>query len=379
MKKLFFYIPLIAAITLQACTQSNIVTLDGEKFELEDGIYAKITTNRGDILLELAYDKAPMTVASFVGLAEGTIENTHKAIGEPFFDGLKFHRVVPDFVIQGGDPVGNGSGGPGYQFLQEIHPDLTHNREGTLAMANSGPNTNGSQFYITHKATPNLDGNYNVFGYTVQNDISMKTVNSIQQGDVITTIEIIRVGADAKAFDAPSVFNDTQETIKAEAEIKAAKEDSLRVIQQVKARELMAERMAGLDDLMAKAKAGAEGLKYIVNTDAGANKLIDGDVAQVNYVLYETTEGRMIDASIESVARENGLYDERRPYEPLQVGIGSGQVIKGWELGLKYFGKGDSGILIIPPSLGYGEAGVPGMIPPNTTLVFEIEIVDVAR
>ena len=170
----------------------------------EDGLYAEINTTKGIILLKLEFEKAPLTVASFVGLAEGTIKNTARPAGKPYFDSLKFHRVVPNFVIQGGDPRGNGTGGPGYSFKNETSPELKHDRPGTLAMANAGPNTNGSQFYITHVATPNLDGSYNVFGYVVK---GQDVVNAIRQGDVMTTVRIYRKGAAAEAFNAAETFN----------------------------------------------------------------------------------------------------------------------------------------------------------------------------
>jgi peptidylprolyl isomerase len=177
----------------------------GDKKKLPDGLYAEIQTGKGNILCFLEFQKVPMTVANFVGLAEGTIHNSAKPDGTLYFDGLKFHRVVKDFVIQGGDPVGNGSGGPGYAFNNEIHSDLKHDKAGTLAMANAGPNTNGSQFYITHKATPQLDGNYSVFGHVVQ---GQDVVNAIVQGDTINHIEIIRVGKAAKKFKAAKVFSE---------------------------------------------------------------------------------------------------------------------------------------------------------------------------
>lgn len=176
-----------------------------QKQDLEDGLYANIKTNKGEILLKLEYEKTPLTVANFVGLAEGNIENTAKEKGIPYYDGLKFHRVIGDFMIQGGDPSGNGMGGPGYKFKDEFDPSLKHDRPGTLSMANAGPGTNGSQFFITHKATPHLDGRHSVFGYVVK---GQETVNAIAQGDIIEHIEIIRVGKAAKDFDAAATFSE---------------------------------------------------------------------------------------------------------------------------------------------------------------------------
>jgi peptidyl-prolyl cis-trans isomerase A (cyclophilin A) len=170
---------------------------------LPDGLYAYMETTKGDIILDLAYDKAPLTVANFAGLAEGVIENTAFELGKPYYDGLKFHRVVPGFVIQGGDPQGTGMGGPGYKFRQEIHEDLKHDSEGVLAMANAGPNTNGSQFYITLNATPHLDGGYNVFGKVFK---GMDVVKNIKAGDVMKSVKIIRVGKAVKKYDPKAEF-----------------------------------------------------------------------------------------------------------------------------------------------------------------------------
>ncbi len=161
-----------------------------------DGLYARIVTTRGDIVLELEFDKVPLTVANFVGLAEGTLE-TNRGRGVRFYDGLVFHRVIDNFMIQTGDPRGNGTGGPGYTFRDEIHPALRHDRPGVLSMANRGPNTNGSQFFITHVATPWLDGGHAVFGFVVA---GMDVVNAVRQGDRIERVEIVRRGTAAEGF-----------------------------------------------------------------------------------------------------------------------------------------------------------------------------------
>jgi len=172
----------------------------------EGGLYARITTNKGDITLSLEFEKTPLTVANFVGLAEGKIENKAKKLGVPYYDGIIFHRVINDFMIQGGDPMGTGRGGPGYKFKDEFNSELKHDKAGVLSMANAGPNTNGSQFFITHKATPWLNNKHTVFGHTID-DESMKVVNSIVKGDKIIKVKILRVGKKARKFDAKEIFN----------------------------------------------------------------------------------------------------------------------------------------------------------------------------
>jgi len=172
--------------------------------KLPDGLYANITTGKGDILVFLEFQKTPLTVASFIGLAEGEIENTAKEAGVRYYDEILFHRVINDFMIQGGDPTGTGRGGPGYRFKDEFHSDLRHTGPGILSMANAGPFTNGSQFFITHKETPWLDGKHSVFGNVVS---GQEVVDAIEQGDQIVSIQIIRNGKQAKQFNAVEVFN----------------------------------------------------------------------------------------------------------------------------------------------------------------------------
>ena len=178
----------------------------------EEGIYARITTGKGVIVIKLEHEKAPMTVANFVALAEGNMKNSAKPEGTPYYDGITFHRVIADFMIQGGDPSGSGMGGPGYAFADEIHPDLKHTRAGTLSMANAGPATNGSQFFITHKETPWLDGRHAVFGYVIS---GQEVVNAIQQGDKMETVRIERVGKAAQAWDPMKVLADNASKFKA--------------------------------------------------------------------------------------------------------------------------------------------------------------------
>jgi peptidylprolyl isomerase len=204
-------------MTIEENTTSKVVEIpkesQKEKVKMGDGIFAKITTNRGEVTLQLEFEKAPVTVANFVGLAEGKIENDHKALGEPYYDGIVFHRVISvangqgqDFMIQGGDPLGKGIGGPGYKFQDEFDASLKHDRKGVFSMANSGPHTNGSQFFITIVPTPHLDNRHTVFGYVIE---GQDIVDATLQGDVMEKVEIIRKGKAAKNFDAAAIFKES--------------------------------------------------------------------------------------------------------------------------------------------------------------------------
>ncbi len=309
-----------------------------------DGLYAVINTSKGDIALKLEYEKAPITVANFVGLAEGTIQNEIRPLGKPFYDSLTFHRVVPNFMIQGGDPKGNGTGGPGYQFEDEFHGDLTHSGPGILSMANAGPGTNGSQFFITHTATPHLNNRHSVFGNVV---IGQGVVDSIRQGDVMNTVSIIRKGAAAEAFDATKVFNDYLAEKKRKEEERAALE------------------AAKLEEYKKSAQSTASGLMYIASDLGSGNAPAPGDTVLVHY------DGYLLDGSKFDSSRDRG--------QPLPFVLGTGQVIRGWDEGIALLKVGGKAKLIIPYALGYGEMGYPPVIPPKSTLVFDVELVDVKQ
>lgn len=301
------------------------------------GIYAKIHTTKGIITCALEYDKAPLTVANFVGLSEGVMPNSAKAEGEPYYDGLIFHRVIPNFMIQGGDPQGSGSGGPGYQFEDEFHPDLRHDGPGVLSMANAGPGTNGSQFFITHVATDWLDDKHSVFGRVVE---GMDVVNRIQQGDVMESVEIERVGVD---FDASSVF----------AEAKAA------AMEKASGKKTARDKW---NEILENATETPTGLKYVVIHDESntSDKPEEGDSVTVHYCGM-FPNGQIFDDSF-----SRG--------EPITFTLGRGEVISGWDEGIAQLSVGQRAILIVPPHLAYGDRGAGGVIPPNQTLIFEVEL-----
>ncbi|MBI9108055.1 MAG: peptidylprolyl isomerase [Spirochaetales bacterium] len=310
---------------------------------LSDGLYAEMTTSRGTILLELEYKKTPMTVTNFVGLAEGTIKNS-KGDG-PFYDGLKFHRVIDNFMVQGGCPLGTGTGDPGYKFPDEFDPSLKHTGPGILSMANSGPGTNGSQFFITHVKTDWLDGKHTVFGHVVN---GMDVVNAIKKGDKLEKVTIIRQGAEAEAFKADQAAFD--ELIGgAAANAKAKLEEA---------------RKGELDLIKKNWPAAVEtesGLRYIVEIKGdGGDKPKMGTAVTTHYT------GTLLDGTKFDSSVDRG--------EPATFKIG--QVIQGWNEALMDMSKGEKRTLIIPPELGYGERGHPGVIPPNAYLVFEVELID---
>lgn len=352
-----------------------------------DGLFAELETTKGKIVIQLEYKKTPVTVANFVALAEGNNPFVKAELkGKPFYNGLKFHRVIPNFMIQGGDPLGTGSGDPGYKFKDEI-TDLKHSKAGILSMANSGPNTNGSQFFITHKETPWLDGKHTVFGEVTT---GMDVVNAIVQNDVINKITIVRKGAEAKAFDAPKVFAAYFKNKDSDERTQLAKAALEKSIQDAKNAELkkkyieqyglvMAEKVKELATVKATATTTDSGLQYAI-TKANGKKPGNGTTVYVHYAGY-FEDGSLFDSSYEEVSKRYGKFDQARAdqkgYQPFPFQFGNaGGLIPGFLEGLNLLSFGDKATLFIPSKLGYGEQGAGGVIPPNANLIFEIELME---
>ncbi len=337
-----------------------------------EGIFTTISTTKGDIVLSLEYVKAPVTVANFISLAEGKnpFVKVEKLKGKPFYDGLKFHRVIADFMIQGGDPDGNGSGGPGYSFKDEFVSDLKFEKGGVLAMANSGPATNGSQFFITHKDTPWLNGKHTIFGHVVS---GMDVVNKIAQNDVMTKITITRKGAAAKKFDAVKVFSDNEKNQEANKAEEAKKLEILKAQSQ----KVAAEKAAYFTATKAKATTTASGLKYVITKNGTGVKGAEGSNIFFHYAGY-FEDGNLFDSSITDVAKAYGKYDANRDAQggykafPFTVGKKDG-MIPGFIEALDLMTDGEKAIFFLPANLAYGAQGAGGVIPPNATLIFEIE------
>lgn len=333
---------------------------------LKDGLYAEIETNKGKIVVQLEYKKTPITVGNFVALAEGKNTYVKKELqGKPFYNGLKFHRVINEFMIQGGDPEGTGAGGPGYKFKDEI-TDMFHDKGGVLSMANAGPETNGSQFFITHKATPWLDGKHTVFGQVIE---GMDVVNKIEQNDVILKVTIIRKGMAAKGFNAEKTFSDYVENQKKEKEEQAA------LTQKIKS-----DKVAYFNEMKKTATKSETGLVYNYVKKANGQQPQEGEKVLIHYAGY-LENGELFDTSYREVAEQYLKKDQRKEnsggYKPLDYVFTKNQAgfIAGFSEGLTKMSFGDKIILFIPSYLGYGERGAGGVIPPNANIVFEVELI----
>jgi len=338
MKKLLLLITGLTVLNYGAIAQKKVKQtlskMDKEFLSKQaDGMYAKFETNRGDIYTVLEFKKTPMTVGNFVGLAEGKIKNTAKAEGVPYYDGLKFHRVIPNFMIQGGCPLGTGTGDPGYKFQDEIDTSLKHTVPGVLSMANAGPGTNGSQFFITHVATPWLDGKHTVFGHVI---VGQDVVNQIAGDDSIRKVVILRKGKEAEAFNAPVVF---------ESETKGFE----------------SKKQAKINAMFTGAKTTASGLRYTVQQEGTGKSPKATDTVKVHYT------GKFLDGKVFDSSVQRG--------QPIEFPLN--QVIPGWTEGLQLMKEGGKSTFYIPYQLGYGEQGYPGAIPPKSDLIFEVELIKV--
>ncbi len=350
--------------------------------DLKDGLYAEFNTNKGSFIAELYYKATPTTVANFVSLAEG---DSHKMVdstakGKKYYDGLIFHRVIKDFMIQGGDPTGTGSGDPGYRFPDEIVDTLSHSSKGTLSMANAGPGTNGSQFFITLAPTPWLDGKHTIFGkvmegQTVVDSIGMvKTVarDKPEQDVVLESVKIIRKGKEAKDFKAAKTF----ESNLANAKVKEEEEE-------VAKSEMKKENASKFMALKEEAKELESGIKIHYLEKGEDVKIPEGSMVMVNYAGY-FEDGTLFDTSWQDVAEQNGALNlakrDQGGYQPMPTKYGpDAPMIPGFRDGIAAMNVGDRALVFIPSHLGYGERGAGGVIPPNTDLIFEIEIVEIQK
>jgi FKBP-type peptidyl-prolyl cis-trans isomerase len=309
---------------------------------MKDGIYAIFNTSKGIIKVALTYDKTPGTVGNFVALAEGNLENQNKPQGAPYYNGLTFHRVIENFMIQGGCPEGTGAGGPGYQFDDEFHSDLKHDTAGVLSMANSGPGTNGSQFFITHNKAPWLDRKHTVFGIVIE---GQDIVNAIEQNDKINSLVIERIGSEANKWNAIESFRLFEGSI--EERLKKAKET------QEKAFEKLANGFEKTNS----------GLRYKFIERGNGKSAEKGNNVSVHY------KGQLVDGTVfDSSYKRN---------QPIDFKVGAGQVIHGWDEGVLLLSVGDKARFIIPSKLAYGSRGAGGVIPPDATLIFDVELVSV--
>ncbi|AZI20365.1 peptidylprolyl isomerase [Chryseobacterium taklimakanense] len=333
------------------------MNVDKEIYEgLNDGLYANLQTSKGNMLVKLEDKKSPVTVANFVGLAEGKIDNKAKGKGVPYYDGTIFHRVIENFMIQGGDPQGTGMGDPGYKFEDEKN-DLKHTGKGILSMANSGPNTNGSQFFITQVATPWLDGKHTIFGKVVSGENIIDEIAKVEKNAqdkpktdvVLEKVSIFSKGDEYKNYDAAKTFNDGKAKIQENNKNFAAKQEEA--------------AKKELDVLKAGMETTPSGLMYKINKKGTGKKAEKGNTVSVHYA-GRLTNGNEFDNSF-------------KRGEPIEFPVGAGMVIRGWDEGLLMLNEGDEATFLIPPDLGYGARGAGGVIPPNAWLIFDVQLVKV--
>jgi cyclophilin family peptidyl-prolyl cis-trans isomerase len=344
MKRLFrldiLFYTLCLTLIISSCHLRPGVDLS----ELEGDIFAVFNTSKGEFVAELFYKDVPMTVTNFVGLAEGT-KDSNKPEGTHFYDGTKFHHIIEGLLIQGGSPDGTGLGNPGYHFPNEINPDLKHDAPGTLSMANSGPNTNGSQFYITLKATPRFDNYYTVFGKVVS---GQDVVNSLKKGDTLKSVQILRKGVAAEEFKADqAAFDRRLETVK--KKIAAQKKEEAR------------EFATSVKEKWPKAKKTSSGLWYVITKEGHGAKPKKGQKITVHY------ETKLLDGTV--------VFSSFINQTPYTFDVGMKKVIPAWDESFLDMKLGEKRTVISPYSLAYGEKGMTRRIPPNTNLILDLELI----
>ena len=373
MKTKSIFLLLTVAISLFSCKE--------EYPELEDGMYAEFNTSKGPVIAELYFEETPMTVANFVSLAEGNstmADSTYK--DKKYYDGLIFHRVIDGFMIQGGDPTGTGSGGPGYKFPDEFVDSLSHSDKGMLSMANAGPGTNGSQFFITLGPVPQLNGKHSIFGKVVKGMDVIEAIGKVETGPrdrpvtdiVMNEVNIIRKGKAAKNFEAPKAFQNELASIEEEKKAETAK-----------MQEMASKKSEEFQALEAKADSLENGLKIYFENKGEGEKPKNGQMVTVNYEGY-FADGTIFDTNDKELAQETGIYDHRRDtsggYAPMPTVYGpDAPMIPGFKNAIQEMKVGDKVVVFIPSALGYGERGAGGVIPPNTDLIFRIELVSMAN
>lgn len=344
MKKILSSILLICCILATSCAQSKSKGKNMKALEGKEGLFANISTSKGDILVELFYTETPLTVTNFVGLAEGTLD---AANNKPFYDGLKFHRVINDFMIQGGDPQGTGAGGPGYKFPDEPVKELIFDKPGKLAMANAGPGTNGSQFFITHVPTDWLNYKHTIFGEVVDAE-SQKVVNTIQQDDKIISIEIIRKGDDAQKFTATQ--NDFNKLLS------VANENAKKF------------KEAQIAEVIKDCQKTDNGIYFQVLKEGSGKEIGTGKNVTVEYKGY-LPDGQIFDAS-------KAFHPQG--HEPLEFKAGAGEMIPGFDQMVIQMKIGETRKMVIPPELAYGTRGIPQAgIPGDSYICFDVTLVSV--
>lgn len=360
---------ILASISLMSCTPIyKKMNIDKQIYEgLDEGLYANFQTSRGNMIVKFEDKKSPVTVANFVGLAEGKIENKAKAKDVPFYDGTIFHRVIENFMIQGGDPKGNGTGDPGYKFDDERN-DLKHDTKGMLSMANSGPNTNGSQFFITQVPTPWLDGRHTIFGKVVNGIEVIDAIANVEKGAqdkpktdvVLQKVSIFSKGNAYEKYDAAKIFNEGKGKIQENNKAFLAKEEAEK---KRKEEEFNANQQKLVDQMAAGMQKTTSGLYYKITKTTEGKAPKAGDVVAVHYA------GKLIDGTeFDNSFKRN---------EPIEFPVGMGRVIKGWDEGILMLKEGETATFLIPSDLAYGTRGAGGVIPPNAWLVFDVEMVKV--